>query len=241
MKKTYLKILTTIAGISLMLLSSCSFRCEHGSGHQVSETRKLGNFTKIDISGGFKVILKQDSSLAITVSADDNLIKYIKTTVDDNKLRISTGDRNLCNSGEMAITIGVRNIEQIKASGAIDLSSDGKINAKDFQFKLLGATKVNMDIDAANLNTEGSGATEINLKGQASSHNIDLSGGSKIYALDFVVGNYNISTSGASECQINVLHSLNIHTSGASTIKYRGNPSTINNDKSGASSITKIN
>lgn len=237
-----MKILLTIVAVMFMaLLSSCVFKCVHGSGHQVSENRKVSDFTKIEISGGFKVNLKQDSSLAVTVTADDNLLKYIKTTVSDNKLIIDNGDKNICNSGETVITVGVRNIEEVKASGAVELVSDGKISAKDLHFKLSGATKINMDIDAANVSTEGSGATEINLKGQASSHNVDLSGSGKVYALDFVVGNYNISTSGASECQINVLHDLNVHTSGASSIKYKGNPARINNDKSGASSITKIN
>jgi hypothetical protein len=68
-----------------------------------------------------------------------------------------------------------------------------------------------------------------------------LSGSGDIDALDFVVGKYNIETSGASHCKINVLKDLSVHTSGASEIEYRGSPSNVSSDKSGASSITKIN
>lgn len=239
MKKSILNLILFIAGISLILLSSCRLTCVRGSGNQISETRKVGDFTRIDVSGEFKVNLKQDSSSSLTIMADDNLLKYIKTSVNGDKLRIYT-KKNICGSGELVVNVGVRNLNEVDASGAVSVASNGKITTGDLRFNLSGATKVTMDLNAANVSTEGSGATKINLTGQASSHNIDLSGAGKVNAFDFVVGNYNIETSGATKCQINVLNSLTVHTSGASSIQYRGNPKTINNDKSGASSIKKV-
>jgi hypothetical protein len=168
-------------------------------------------------------------------------LKYIKTEVGDNKLHISTDSRGICSSGPPIVTIGVRNLAAIKASGAVEVSSEGTLTAGDMQFNLTGATNINMGLNAANVSIEGHGVTEITLRGQASSNSIDLSGGGKIHAFDFVVGNYNISTTGASECEINVLHDLNLNSTGASSIKYKGNPANIHNDKAGASSITKVN
>ena len=200
----------------------------------------MADFKQIDISGGFKVNLKQDSSLNVSITADDNLMKYIRTSDDDGRLHIYT-KRNLCGSGELVINIGVKNLEKIKSSGAIDVTSDGKIVTKDLSFELNGASKINMDLDAANVTTEGSGSVEINLKGQATSHKVQLAGSGKIYALDFVVGSYDIETTGASHCEINVLHDLNVNTTGASDIQYRGNPANVNSHKTGASTLTKIN
>ena len=240
MKKLILNILVIATALSLSMLSSCRFGCTKGSGHQVTQTNKVSDFTRIDISGGFKVNLKQDSSQIVSINADDNLMKYIRTSVNGDRLRIYTS-RNICGSGEMVINIGVKSLESIKSSGAIDLNSDGKLVTKDLHFELNGASKINMDLDAANVTTEGSGSAEINLKGQATSHTISLSGSGKVYALDFVVGSYDIETTGASHCEINVLHNLNVNTTGASEIQYRGNPTNVNNHKTGASSLTKIN
>ncbi|MGZ3753395.1 MAG: head GIN domain-containing protein [Mucilaginibacter sp.] len=240
MKTKYLYLILFIAAISVTALSSCRFGCIKGSGRQITETRKVTDFTRLEISGGYKVILKQDSSLSVTVNADDNLMKYIRSSVDGDRLHIYS-KKNLCGSGELVITIGVKNLEKVKASGAVDLSSDGKLNTKDFALELNGASKVNLDLNAANVITEGNGSSEITLKGQASSHKIELAGSGKIYALDFVVGNYDIQTTGASECQINVLHELNVNTTGAADIKYRGNPTSVNSSKTGSASITKIN
>ena len=229
-----------MAGIALMGTSSCMLSCIHGSGEMKTENRKVGEFNRISISGVYKVVLKQDSTFGITISADDNLLKYIKTTVSGDKLHIYN-KRNFCNAGELTITIGVRNLEELGTSGVVDVQSDGKINAKDLHFDLSGASKITMDITAAKVTTSGSGASELNLKGQATSHDIDLSGDSKVYALDFVVGSCDIQSSGVGHSEVDVLNSLSIHSSGASEVKYRGNPSNITNDKSGASSIEKVN
>ncbi|HWZ13907.1 MAG TPA: head GIN domain-containing protein [Mucilaginibacter sp.] len=239
MKTKHFSIAILLAGIALFGLSSCMFNCVHGSGTEASESRKVSDFSRIDISGGFKVVLKQDSSLSVKITADDNLLKYIKTTVNGSKLRIYTR-RSFCNSSQTIVYIGVRHLEELKASGGIEVESDGKITTQDIHLRLSGATKITMDLNAANVTTNGSGATELNLKGQASSHNIDLSGSGKVNALDFVVGNCEIQTAGVGHSEVNVLHSLSIHSTGASEVKYRGNPS-ISSDKVGASSIEKIN
>lgn len=234
-----LAITTLIAGIAIML-SSCDSRCINGSGEQVTETRKVNDFSKIEISGGYIIKLVQDSSMSLTVTADDNIQQYVKTEVNGDKLHIS--NKNICtNSGEVIVIVGVRNLEELKASGAVDVSSNGKITTGDLSISLSGSTKVALDINAARLSTHASGSSEINLKGQASEHDLELSGSSNVNAFDLVTGVYNISTSGSSDCSINVLQELNVHSSGSSSIKYRGNPSSVNNDKSGSSSVEKVN
>jgi hypothetical protein len=239
MKIRYFSTLAIAAIASLSILSSCNINCKKGSGHSVTETRRVGDFTKIDISGGYRLNIKQDSSMDITVTADDNLMKYIQTTVSGGKLKIYS-KKSLCNAGEMVVNVSVRTLEAISASGAVEVVSQGKIVTGNLNLDLSGATRVNLDLNAANVVTDGSGATEVRLKGQAASHKIELSGSGKLYAFDFVASDYRIETSGASHCEINVLKSLSVETSGASEIKYKGSPANISNHKSGASSIQQV-
>lgn len=234
-----LNIITLFAVIAI-IAPSCNNSCVDGSGEQITETRKVNDFSKIEISGGYIIKLVQDSSLSLTVTADDNIQKYIKTDVSGGKLRIS--NNNICtSSGDVIVVVGLRNLEELKASGAVEISSDGNINTRDMNISLSGSTKVTLTINAARLSTHASGSSEINLKGRASEHDLELSGSSNVNAFDLVTGVYNISTSGSSDCSINVLQELNVHSSGSSAIKYRGNPSSVNNDKSGSSSIEKVN
>jgi hypothetical protein len=235
-----IKLSILCAGLlALTTFSSCMMNCIHGSGVEGKENRKVNDFTKINISGGYNITLKQDSSLGLSITADDNVLKYLRTTVEGDELKIYT-KKSICAKKPIAITIGVHNLEALKGSGAIEIASDGKLKVKDIDLHLSGASKVNLDMDANNVNTQAAGATELTLKGQATSHNVHLTGSGKLYALDFVVGKYDVQTTGASECKINVLTDLNIHVTGAAEISYKGNPAHVNTSKTGAADIKKL-
>ncbi len=240
MKTVYLIPIIFVAAAAVATLPSCRYRCIKGSGHQVTENHKVGNFTDLEVSGGFKVNLKQDSSQTVGITADDNLMKYVHVESDGEKLHIYC-KKNICGSGEMVLNVGVKNIDKLEGAGAVNFTSEGKINTKDLNIHLAGASKVDMDLTAANVVTEGAGSSEINLRGQATSHRIDLTGAGKVHAFDFVVGKYDIHSTGAADCEINVLNELNVNSTGASDVKYKGNPSNVNSSKLGAGSVTHVN
>ena len=238
MKK--ITIIITIAAFGILtFFSACKIGCIKGSGTTATETRKPGDFSKIGIEGSYKVVLKQDSSESVTITADDNLMKYIHTSINGGRLKIYSR-KNFCAKGPMSITIGVKHLEQLSAEGGIEITGEGKLNVQDLKMSFSGATKTTLDLNAANVSTEGSGSTALYLTGQATSSKINLTGSGNLKAYDFVVGDYNVESTGAGDFQINVLKSLKVNTTGAATVKYKGNPSTIQNDKAGASSVTKV-
>ena len=240
MKKLYILSVAIIAAFSTVTLSGCGSgtTCKTGSGKLVTQTRKAGNFTKIDIEGGFKVVLKQDTGSVLSITGDDNLMDDIKSEVNGDQLKVES--KNLCPSGSLTLNISLKDLTAISASGAIDLTSAGKITAKDVTLDLSGATKVTLDLNADNLTTKGSGLTELNLTGQASSHTIDLAGAGHLNALNFIVAKYKLTSSGAVTFKINVLNQLDVDSNGASDVQYKGNPASVNTGHSGASSVKKI-
>ncbi len=239
MKRAFTLILTVAALASVATLSSCRFNCKRGSGNQVTENRSLGGFSEIELSGDYQLNIKQDSNYVVNITADDNLMQYVKSEVNGDRLKIHTS-RNICNAGPFIVNISLRELNYLKVTGAIKVTSVGKIITKDLQLKLSGATKVDLDLNADNVRTTGSGLTEVNLRGQASSHSVEMSGSGTLNALDFVVSKYEIESSGISNCRINVLNELNVNSSGSSDIQYKGNPANVNNNKSGSSTLQKI-
>lgn len=241
MKTKFVYAALLLAGCSVIgLASSCGPDCISGSGTRKTETRTMEKFTKINIAGNFAVHLVQDSSLKVGITASDNLFDDIKTTVSGGRLEISL-KKSVCNNGAMSLDIGVQNLEDITTAGNEEVDNTGTLNVKDIGIHASGAAKFTLNMNAANVTTDGSGVIEMNLKGQASSHTVSTSGICKMNALDFVVGDYDIETSGISKCQVNVLHSLTINSSGASDTKYRGNPSNVTNHKSGAATLERVN
>lgn len=239
MKKLYVFVLAIAASYGVLTLSGCEdIACKQGSGKMITENRSVKDFSKLDISGSYNVVIKQDSVESLVITADDNLMQYITSRVEDRRLRIKS--KNLCTNGKLTLTISLRDLSEIKTAGAVDLSSNGKITTKDIRLDMSGASKITIDLNAKTVNTTGAGLTELNLTGQATAHNVQLSGAGSINAFDFVVSKYDIETSGVSHCKINVLDQLDLNSSGASDVEYRGNPATINNNKSGAASLKRV-
>jgi hypothetical protein len=238
--KNILKASFFIAALAFTcVFQSCLNHCIKGSGSETTETRKFGDFKSIEIQGAYHVVLKQDSSMGIKITADDNLLKYIKTGVSGGKLHIYS-KKNFCSDRPVTLNIGVGKLEALSADGAVELTGDGKLNAENLKLSLSGANRMTLDLNAANFSAEGSGANELFLTGQAAASRIIFTGSGKLHGFDFVVGDYSVATTGASNCEINVLKTLKVSTMGAADIKYKGSPADIQNDKSGTSKLTKV-
>lgn len=226
--------------LSVCMLTSCSnIDCISGSGNQVSLNRQSEPFTWVEVSGSIDLVLKQDSVNSIRILADDNIQDEIITEVNGNKLIIDM-NTGFCDAGNVTVYLSSANFEGIEGSGSVGIQSDGKLNVQDFELDLQGASKVNLDLNAASLRTSSSGSSEIVLKGQAGIHDIDLTGAGSLDAYEFVVGRYKINSSGASHSKINVINELEVNSSGASEVEYKGKPQRILKDNSGASSLKSV-
>ena len=235
---TKFSLVALIIPVSLTF-NACKLDCKDGSGKQTTENRTIETFSSVEFGGSYKVIISQDSSSSIKITADDNIIEDIKTNVSGGVLQIKT-DGNYCNVGEVVIELSTKQWKGIEASGASQISSARQIKSEEFEIKLSGTSTLDLDLVTGILKTNSSGDSKIMLKGQARSHEIDFSGTGTVKAFDFVVGDYKISTSGASEMEINVLNDLKVSTSGSSKVSYKGTPKNISNDESGSSELIKV-
>lgn len=235
------KIFSFLASLIIfsMVFNACKSACTKGSGKQISENRSVETFSSVVLAGSYKVVISQDSSSKMNIVADDNIMVHIKTSVSGGVLEIKMDD-NICNPGEIMIALSAKEWKGIEVSGVSKINSSSQIKAEEFKIDLSGSSSLTLDLVAAAVSTRSSGSAEINLKGQARSHAINLSGSGVLKAFDFVVGDYKIITSGASEMEINVLNDLKVKTSGSSKITYKGSPINVSNDKSGSSVLIKV-
>jgi len=229
------------AAIGIASLPGCNnMGCVNGSGHQVSQTRSFDEFNKVSAEGGMKLVVTQNpSQQQVRIVADDNVQRRIKSRVRNGVLELDMKG-SFCSPGNITVYITTKKLDGLRLSGAVEATGTNKFTTGNFLLDLSGASKVNLDLTAADVRTEASGACEVILKGQASSHQIEVSGAGELKAPDFVVGNYNIRTSGASEMTINVLNELKVKASGASEIAYKGSPKNVVSNTSGASQVKKI-
>lgn len=231
-----------IAAVLLLFITSFSSGCMlidgvKGNGNITTEKRDVSNFNGIDISNAFEVILKQGNNESLTIEADENLMGIIVTEVRGGVLKVYT-DKHIRNPKSLKLFLTFKEIDFIDISGAVELTSDGKLTFDKLEIDGSGASEIDLEIEAKDLEMEFSGASEIKLKGKILDVEIDISGASEISAYNLETDFMDIDISGAAEAQVFVNKELNIEASGASSVRYKGNPN-INQNTSGASSIKR--
>ncbi len=199
-----------------------------------------GSFTSIKVSGGIEVFLSQSTQEVVAISATE--IKYIediKTTVENNTLKISTDSKWYGKNKKMKVYISFKNLENLTVSGACDIKVSGSLKVPSLKIDFSGASEFTGNVQVDQLDMHLSGASDITISGSAKGININSSGASDINAKKLITETCQINVSGASDVDIVVNKEINAVASGASSITYSGNATIGKIVKTGASSINK--
>lgn len=189
-----------------------------GSGNAKQETRNVSSFSKIEVGNAINAEVTVGSAYNVSVEADDNLLSHVKTEVNGDTLKIYTED-SISTKTNINVKISMPELKKIDASGASKVNITG-VTADSLELKASGASKVTVAGEAKNLKADASGASTINAENlKATKADVDSNGASKII--------------------VSALDELNAEASGASSVTYTGDPKSIKQDASGASSINK--
>jgi len=234
-----------IAFSSLVIFSSCHgiFNDHiHGDGNVVSENRPVPSFKGVDVSGGLKIYVKQDSIASLMVEVDKNLQEYIITEVRDGILEIyQENNTSLESTKGIKIYVSNPSFNSFEASGATEIHGQNKIQQTgEIHFNVSGASRVDLDLNAPKISGELSGASSAKLSGETKDFIIDASGASHAKCTDLMTENTDVDLSGASSANIFASVKITGEASGASHLSYKGNASA-NVNTSGAGSVNKEN
>ena len=210
-----------------------------GDGNVLKETRQVGSFNAIEVSGAFDIIIKQGATEEVTVETDHNILPLVRTKVEGNTLKIET-KAPVHHPTVMKVYVTVKDLKMIDASGAVDIQTDGRLTVSELKIDGSGASDAKMDLAVQKLVLDCSGASKLKFSGTAVDVSMDLSGASDVFGFDLVAENYDIEISGAGNAQINVSKKLHAEISGAGSVKYKGTPVDIDQSVSGAGSIKKV-
>lgn len=241
MKKILLLSLLVVSFTTLVitqLLAANKSGCLKGNGNVVIVDREVGLFNKVVVKGAFEVIIIKSNERHIKIEADENLIKNISTDVKSGELIISN-NQSICGAKELKLTISTPDLNAINCSGASNVRVKDKFETEKFEIKSSGASEIHANIDTKLLISKYSGASNIILKGNADTHAIESTGASSLKATELEVNQCAVDSKGASDLKINVVKDLAVTSSGASEVKYMGDPK-ISRSIKGASNISKL-
>ncbi|HEY0434049.1 MAG TPA: head GIN domain-containing protein [Chitinophagaceae bacterium] len=229
---------------SMVLLSSCRqifAKRIRGTGNVTTQTRTVGQFNSVDVSGSIDVYVKQDSTTGVRVEADDNLQQYITVLVDGDVLRIKTEEGyNINSSRKIKVYVSGTGFKRFEASGACNYYSDGRISTpSNVDLDLSGSCDATMEFDAPQISAGVSGACSVTLKGKTKELKIDGSGSTNVRCFDLIAENVDLDLSGAGDAQVYASGKITGEISGSADVSYKGGGQT-DIHTSGASSVKKV-
>jgi len=210
-----------------------------GSGNLETETYAFADFTEVEISSAFEFEIEQSSSYSINVTADDNVLDYVRVSQDGQTLKIGLGRVIWLGPVTLRASVTMPQLSGLTVSGASRGTVSDFSSTEDLDITVSGASRVTGDITAGNVEFDISGASTIQLEGSANDMVADVSGASSFNLGDFTVNNADVDFSGASSGTVNLNGRLDADLSGASKLWYIGEPTMGNINTSGASTLSK--
>ncbi len=206
-----------------------------GSGKTIEEFRSLSGVTAVNLAsiGNLRIVYGDKEEIAI--KADDNLMSYITTDVDDGVLTI--GVKSAINilpleKIEYVLTV-TQPSEQLKVSGLGNIFAE-KIDTTSFGVVVSGSGDITVkDLQATNVEAVISGLGSISLdSGKIESQNVTISGSGTYQAEDVASVTASIRVSGLGNASVWVTEKIDAVISGSGDIEYYGDPQ-VNKEVSG--------
>ena len=211
-----------------------------GSGNVKTESREVQGFDRVEVAGVGSLTITQGATEALTIQAEDNLLTKLRSTVENGTLRLAPRPgTQVSPTKPIRYDLKVRQLRAISLSGAPDVTA-ASLNGDQLDLDESGAGRINLThITASALTVHISGAGAVTVSGQAAQQTVSISGAGRYSAPDLASQRATIDISGAGNCAVRVSDHLSASISGAGHITYTGSPTTVEQNVSGAGSVTK--
>jgi hypothetical protein len=211
-----------------------------GSGVPATEERSIGDVSEVTVSGDGMVTIVRGSLPSVTVTADDNLLQYVKTETDGRTLRLSGGTGfSVRAKTKPEYKVTLPHLEALTVSGAGHATVERPVG-DELKVKLSGAGTITLrEVTYQSLNVTASGAGKITATGAATRAQFKLSGAGGIDAGGLRTSFTDVQVSGAGQATVWSTLELKARVSGAGGVRYKGSP-TVEQKVSGAGRVRPL-
>ncbi|TDX00578.1 head GIN domain-containing protein [Dinghuibacter silviterrae] len=232
-----------LAALSLVVLASCHFGPYHvvrGNGSVQKEERKVGEFKRVDVRGFFNVYVTQGSDYKVELEGESNLLQYITTRVDGNRLIISTENAvDLTTNNDLNAYVTLPETDEVVLSGSGNIISQNTLSSPNpMSFSLNGSGDVKVAVDAPKVETSLAGSGKLALSGQTRDLKVDIAGSGTFSGDSLKSENGKVSIMGSGSAYIFSSVSLDVTIGGSGDVYYWGDPS-ISQHVYGSGSLNK--
>ncbi len=219
MKKILLPLLV------IPFLISCGYReSVRGNGNLITESRTTGNFKGVQLHGSMNVHLIQGADRAVKIEAEENIIPYIETYVNDEKLTIKYTDNvNINTRKNTTVTVTLPDLQEAEITGSGDITGETKFTGNDeTELKITGSGNMKLELDAPAVEAKITGSGNMYLSGNTRDIECSTTGSGKIDATGLKAENAVVKTFGSGNIHVFASVKLDATVNGSGNILYKG-------------------
>lgn len=215
-----------------------------GNGQLKKETRNVAAFTSLASAGAFDVQINYGNSGSISLEAEENLLPYIETTVEDGELRLGVKKGyNVRSKKKIQVTVSMTRMTGLKVAGSGNVEGSGDFsNDGTTKISVAGSGDVKLNFGRFNqLEVSISGSGNMKLKGRETSKiTAAVSGSGNIDAYDVTANEVTAKVSGSGNVNVTANRSVDAAISGSGNVNYKGSASDIKQKTSGSGKVRKV-
>ncbi|MDC8774193.1 head GIN domain-containing protein [Roseateles albus] len=215
------------------------------SGETVSESRDLGAFDAISLSGNYKVVVRQGPAVKLELKADKSFLPLIETRVVEgskgrtleigNKKGYSFSSRN-----EPQITVVLPQLRAIAIAGSGDVRVEA-MKTPAVNVSVSGSGDVDLlELSGDSLSVQVSGSGDIKARGRVGQFSLSVAGSGDVDARGLQADEVKASIAGSGNATVHAVKTLKVSIAGSGDVAYLGSP-VLSSSVAGYGAITKLN
>jgi hypothetical protein len=191
-----------------------------GTGEVQREARTVEPFKGLKLQTLARVVVRPGEHDAVEVQAEGNVLPLIDTRIERGTLVVE--DRRRFKSSSAEVTITVRQLDSLDASGVTAVVAEG-LRGPALSISTGGVSALTLKALAIDrLHASLGGASALKMNGSAGDVSLDLGGTATVQAADLEASRVSVSGGGTAQALVWATQSLSISVSGAAGVRYYG-------------------
>ena len=237
------KILTIIVAFISMQANAQWWEKVEGNGVQKKETREIGKFTGISSGGSWDIMIAYGESSSLTIEGDENLLPYIKTEVENGKLKVYAKDKyNLKHKSKMTIYVSMQKITSLSMAGSGDIIGDGNFyNDDKTKISIAGSGNINVNFKKfEELTVSIAGSGDAILSGTAERVDVNIAGSGSVNCAKVIADDAKASIAGSGNVKFHANKSVKASIVGSGSVYYKGAATDISKSIAGSGRVRPL-
>ena len=207
--------------------SSTWGRGTKGEGTITEINLEITDFSAVRMDEKADIFLKQGNNYQVTAIGQRNIINLIDTEVIRGEWRIRFTE-TVGKYERLQVYITLPQLTRVQINGMGNVEGEGRFAGLDvLSLEVSGMGNINLDVDAAQIDSKISGMGDIQLKGKAGNLYGTISGSGDLKAHKLEAAEVNLLVSGMGDSEVSAQGSLSVKISGIGSVFYSGKPNFI--------------